>query len=359
MSGTIHPEIERLLAAMTQREASDLHLVAGYPAMLRVHGELHSVDGAGLPGEQVLELMRSIAPAGARERIGRATDVDFAAGVVLGGTSHRFRVNVFQSRGQAGACLRLIPSEIPPLASLGFPAETADRILALNAGLVLLCGVTGSGKTTSLAALIQRINSAGGQRVITIEEPIEYVYPRCERSVVTQREVGTDVASFAEGLRSGLRQDPDVLLVGEIRDRETAQLALSAAETGHVILSTLHTADAKGAITRLIDLFPPELHNDARTQLSLSLRYVVSQHLLPPPQKGARRVLAVEVLAANFAVRACIRSGKIEGLDSAIQSGKKDGMVSLDAQLRELVQRGQIDLATARQFAKDPAELGG
>ena len=175
---------------------------------------------------------------------------------------------------------------------------------------------------------------------------------------MTQREVGRDVASFYDGLRFGLRQDPDVILVGEIRDRETAQLALSAAETGHLIFATMHTTDAKGAMTRLIDLFPAERHDDVRTQLSMSLRFVIAQHLLPSGN-GGRRVLAMEVLYANFAVRSAVRQGKIENLESAIQSGRRDGMYSLDVDLRRLVEQGRINMDTARAFAKDPSEFGG
>jgi twitching motility protein PilT len=234
--------------------------------------------------------------------------------------------------------------------------DLGERILSLAGGLVLVTGITGSGKSTTIAGLLGRLNARGNCRIITIEEPIEYVYPPVDGSIVTQREVGTDVESFSQGLRFGLRQDPDVLLVGEIRDRETAQLAISAAETGHLIFGTLHSADAKGAITRLVDIFPADLHDDVLTQLSMSLRYVVSQHLLPSIS-GGRRVLALEVLFANFAVRSAIRQGKIESLDSAIQSGRKDGMFSLDMDLQRLLDRKLISIETAREFAKDPAEF--
>lgn len=347
-----------LLKRMVGAEASDLHLVPGAPPMLRVHGELTPAGETPLAAAEIGPMLAAIAPPAIAPRLGDACNLDFAAEFVHDGRPTRLRVNVFASRGQTGACLRLIASKIPATAELGFPEELAARIERLHSGLVLFTGITGAGKTTTLAAIIQRINAAGGNRIITIEEPIEYVFPQMPSSLVTQREVGPDVESFYDGLRSGLRQDPDIILVGEIRDRQTAQLALSAAETGHLILATMHTADAKGAITRLIDLFPSDAHDDVRTQLSLSLRLVVTQHLLPPPQRGGRRVLALEVLVANFAVRSAIRTGKIESLDSAIQSGRKDGMISLDAYLRELVQQGRIDLATARQFAKDPGELG-
>jgi len=351
------PDLNRLLSDMTRRQASDLHLVAGYPPMYRVHGELTPAGDGAIARGGVLPLISAIAPPEVKARLNGGTDVDFAMQIGEGTTAQRFRVNVFSARGDCGARIRAIPGEIPNLAGLGFPAELAERIASLKNGLVLVTGITGSGKTTSIAALIQLLNARGGSRIITIEEPIEYLYPQTPGSLVTQREVGADVPSFYDGLRYGLRQDPDVLLVGEIRDRETAQLALSAAETGHLIFSTLHTPDAKGAVTRMIDLFPPEQHDDIRTQLSMSLRYAIAQHLLPT-DAGGRRVLALEVMFASFPVRSAIRTGKIESLDSAIQSGRKDGMWSLDADLKRLLLEGKINIDTARAFAKDPEEFG-
>ena len=361
MAAGIDPELHSLLTAMTQRDASDLHLVPGNKAMVRVHGQLMAVGGAGekaLTSERIEAMVRSIASGTMGARLERETDLDFAVQVADGARFHRFRVNVFSSRGQRGACFRAIPDRVPLIEELGFPADLAERIVGLAGGLVLVSGITGSGKSTTIAALLAMLNARGNCRIITIEEPIEYVYPPVEGSIVTQREVGADVASFSEGLRYGLRQDPDVLLVGEIRDRETAQLAISAAETGHLIFGTLHSADAKGAITRLVDIFPSELHDDVLTQLSMSLRYVVSQHLLPSAA-GGRRVLGLEVLFANFAVRSSIRQGKIESLESAIQSGRKEGMFSLDMDLQRLLEKKLISLETARGFAKDPGEFAG
>ncbi|MFQ5412511.1 MAG: type IV pilus twitching motility protein PilT, partial [Phycisphaerae bacterium] len=273
--------LRNLLSDMHGRAASDLHLVPGFRPMYRIHGELQSASERVLSADAVHVMIESIAPADAWERFGGKRDFDFAVSLDKGDAGRRFRVNVFASRGAAGACFRAIPVQIPTLPELGFASDLGVRIISQNSGLILLTGVTGSGKTTSLAALIQMLNSGGGRRIITIEEPVEYIYPPTGTSIVTQREVGADVPSFYEGLRSGLRQDPDVILVGEIRDRETAQLAISGAETGHLIFATLHTADAKGAVTRLVDLFPAERHDEIRTQLSMSLRYVVAQHLLP------------------------------------------------------------------------------
>jgi twitching motility protein PilT len=352
----ISARLRDLLTGMAGLEASDLHLVPGYPPMYRIHGELRAVAGQPIAPGEALAMVGSLAPPEPAARLNGACDLDFAVQIGEGPQPARFRVNLFASRGDKGACFRAIPGRIPTLAELGFPQELGERMIAQQNGLILLTGITGSGKTTSLAALIQMLNERGGCRIITIEEPIEYLYEPRPHAIVTQREVGVDVASFYDGLRYGLRQDPDVILVGEIRDRETAQLALSAAETGHLIFATMHTSDAKGAITRLVDLFPADQHEDIRTQLSMSLRFAIAQHLLPSGG-GGRRVLALEVMYANFAVRSAIRQGKIESLDSAIQSGRKDGMFSLDVDLRRLLDKEMISLETARSFAKDPAEF--
>ncbi len=348
----------RLIKAMPSAEASDLHLVPGYRPMYRIHGELTRTAEAEVGNGAVVRLLEAIAPPEIPAKLAQDTDLDFAIQIADGaGSFGRFRINVFASRGDFGACLRAVPERIPGLAELGFPVELADRIVALNSGLVLVTGATGSGKTTSIAAMLQIMNARGGCRIITVEEPVEYLYPRSEAGLVTQREVGADVPSFYDGLRYGLRQDPDVMLVGEIRDRQTAQLAVSGAETGHLIFATLHATDAKGAVTRLVDLFPPEQHDDIRTQLSMSLRYVIVQHLLPA-EGGGRRVLALEVMMANFAVRSAVRQGKMENLESAMQSGRKDGMFTLDTDLKRLFLEGRISLETARSLAKDPAEIG-
>lgn len=350
------PTLTSLLRGMATAEASDLHLVPGNCPMYRVHGRLKAATPTPLNAEQVMAMLRSLAVGRHAASVDSAGDVDFATQLDDAGEAHRYRVNIFSARGQRGACFRAIPGRIPTLDELGFPAPLAERLLALSSGLVLVTGVTGSGKSTTLAALLQLLNVRGNCRIITIEQPIEYIYPVCGDSIVTQREVGEDVPSFHEGLRSGLRQDPDVLLVGEIRDRETAQLALSGAETGHVIFGTLHSADAKGAISRIVDLFPAEQHDDIRGQLSISLRAVIAQHLLPGVSPG-RRVLATEALLQTFSVASAIRLGKLETLDTAIQSGRKDGMWSLDADLRRLVNEKKIALETARDHAKDVSEF--
>jgi twitching motility protein PilT len=356
---TIAPELIELLNQGIQREASDLHLVVGYPPTFRIHGRLESAGGGILGSDDAVRVVSSIMPDQLRPRLGERHDFDFSIRVACQDGPHRFRVNVFCNQGQRGACLRFVPERIPSFDWMNFPKAVAERICQFPGGLVLITGVTGAGKTTTLAALVNLINHQGDRSIITIEEPIEYVFEPCDRSVISQREVGVDVPTFADGLKYGLRQDPDVILVGEIRDIDTARMALSAAETGHLVLSTVHTPDARGAITRLVDIFPRERHDDVRSQLSLSLRCVISQHLLPSAIPGEKRVLALEIMFANDSIRAAIRLNKIESIDSVIQTGRKHGMKTLDDDLQRLVQEGRISTDTARRFTKNPLAYGG
>jgi twitching motility protein PilT len=298
-------------------------------------------------------LIESILPEEVSARLGQGKNFDCSIALRHGDRPCRFRANVFLAQGDWCGCLRHVPDAIPSFEWMGFPETLAQRLIGHTNGLVIITGVTGSGKSTTLAALINLLNRRGNCRVITVEEPIEYLHPRISSSVITQREVGRDVDSFFDGLKYGLRQDPDVILLGEIRDRDTAQMALSAAETGHLILTTLHTKDAKGAVTRFVDLFPYDAQEDVRTQLALSLRSVVSQHLLPSARPGEKRCLALEVLHVNQPVRAAIKFGKIDSIESAIQTGKRDGMATLDEDLQRLVDVGRISLETARKFAKE------
>jgi twitching motility protein PilT len=350
-------DVQSILHAAIDREASDVHLVAGYPPVLRVHGELEPAGAPPLTDADTQAVVAATAPPPVRARIAETHNADFSFALQHAGETRRFRVNVFRTRESLGVCFRLIPGTIPSLEWAGIPQDLAARIFALRNGLVLVTGITGSGKSTTLAIIVDHLNRNDGRRIITVEEPIEYVFSREGRSVVTQREVGVDVATFYDGLKFGLRQDPDVILVGEIRDQVTAQMALSAAETGHLVLATLHTRDAKGAISRYADLFPRDAQDDVRSQLSLSLRYVISQHLIPAALEGEKRVLAVEVLTNNHAVASAIRLGKIESIDNAIQTGRRDGMMTLDDSLARLARAGQITRAIARRYANDPERI--
>jgi twitching motility protein PilT len=337
--------------------ASDLHVVAHYPPVLRRHGELQPLAVPPLDAATVSGLLTPLCPAYARERLERDKNVDFAFELPAAERRRRFRANYFQSGQHLGACFRVIPAEIPDFQWAGFPESLAQRLAHFRNGLVLFCGVAGSGKTTSLAMIVNLLNEEGGYRIITIEEPIEYLFPRTAHSVVTQREVGLDVLSFADGLKSGLRQDPDVILAGEVRDGETAQTALSAAETGHLVFSTLHTRDAKGAISRFADLFPQDVQREVRSQLSFSLRAVIAQHLLPSVLPGDKRVLALEILINNGPIANAIRFGKLESIDNSILTGRAEGMLTLDESVKRLLRDGRIGRQTAEQFVSSPERL--
>jgi len=349
--------LRRWLELAVQGGASDLHLIAGYPPVLRLHGDLTEVAEAAVTAEELEPMLGTICPPGAFERLESQKNIDFSFAVPMGSSTVRFRANLFQAGRQVGACFRVIPSEIPDFDWAGFPTDLADRVANLRDGLVVFTGPTGSGKTTSLAMIVQRLNRAGGYRIITVEEPVEYVFPKSANSVVTQREVGVDVLTFADGLKYGLRQDPDVILVGEIRDRDTAQMALSAAETGHLVFTTLHTRDAKGAITRFADLFPQDVQQQVRAQLALGLRAVVAQRLLPGTERGAKRQLAIEVLWNTHPVASAIRQAKIESIDNCLQTGRAEGMVTFDESVRQLLRAGRITRHVAEQNVSDTGLL--
>jgi twitching motility protein PilT len=283
--------------------------------------------------------------------------VDFSFGLIVSGRVCRFRASVFLSGRHVSACLRIVPSTIPDLEWAGFPPELAQRLASQRDGLVIVTGAAGTGKTTTLAMIVNLLNQTGGYRIITVEEPVEYLFPRAARSLVSQREIGVDVLTFADGLKYGLRQDPDVILVGEIRDHETAQMALSAAETGHLVFTSLHTRDAKGAVTRFADLFPQEGQRDVRAQLAMSLRAILSQRLLPGTERGARRHLALEVLWNTNPIASAIRSGKVESIDNYILTGRDAGMVSFDESVRQLLRAGKITREVAERNAREASVL--
>jgi twitching motility protein PilT len=334
-----------------------LHVLAGHAPIVRLHGRLTELASQPLDGETVGSLLTSLCPTHAIDRFREDKNVDFAFELAADCGRQRFRANYFLSGQQMGACFRVIPSQIPDFHWAGFPTDVAHRLAHYRNGLVLFCGVAGSGKTTSLAMIVNLLNQAGGYRIITIEEPVEYVFPRLPQSVVTQREVGQDVHTFADGLKYALRQDPDVILAGEIRDRETAQMALSAAETGHLVFSTLHTRDAKGAISRYADLFPQDVQREIRSQLSFSLRAVIAQHLLPNIDPGEKRVLALEILFNNSPIASAIRFGKIESIDTNILTGRAEGMLTLDESIKRLFHDGRISRETAESFVMSADRL--
>lgn len=348
------PTVLRWLDQAVQQECSDLHLVSGYAPVLRKNGRLVPINGEGiLTSGAIYNLLEPIWSVEQRARMESEHNLDYAVELPMHREQCRFRVNLFRSSGSIGACVRIIQTKIPDFAWSSFPESLARRIASLSSGLVLFTGVTGSGKSTSLAMIVQLMNAEHGYRILTIEDPIEYRFPVQTHSVVTQREVGTDVETFADGLRFGLRQDPDVILVGEIRDLDTAKMALSAAETGHVVLSTLHTRDAKGAISRYADLFPQIAQSEIRSQLATNVRAIVCQRLLPSIIEGQRQELALEIMFNTAAIGSAIRTGKLESIDNYILTGRAEGMVSMDESIRRLLAEDNITRETAEQFISD------
>jgi twitching motility protein PilT len=335
---------------MVERGASDLLIVAGSAPAFRINGRLLQSDRDPLSAEEVRVLLAPFTSGRLRERI----EAEGAADLSLRATGMRFRINVHRQRGTLAASVRALPTNVPTLTQLELPASLAE-LMKPTRGLVLLCGPTGSGKTTTLAALVGEINRTSARHVITIEDPIEYEH-RNASSIIEQIEVGRDAPTFASALRAALRQDPDVILVGEMRDLETVSTALTAAETGHLILATLHTSDAAQAIHRIVDVFPPLQQMQIRHQLALSLNAIVCQHLVPRSD-GTGRAVAVEVLLANHAVRNHIRNEKLQNLITEITLGKRQGMISLEDSLATLVRRGAITPEDAKIRAPRPDEL--
>lgn len=350
-------KLRRWLEWAVQVGASDLHLIVGYPPVIRLNGDLTELPEPKLDAAEALPLFASVSPPGVLERLRESRNADFSFELPVAGGVGRFRASLFHAGRQPGACFRVIPNTIPDFDWAGFPKALADRLVALRDGLVVVTGATGSGKTTTLAMIVNRLNHKGGCRIITVEEPVEYVFPRESNSVVTQREVGLDVLNFADGLKYGLRQDPDVILVGEIRDRETAQMSLSAAETGHLVFTTLHTRDAKGAISRYADMFPQEAQQNIRSQLAMSLRAVVSQRLLPGVERSEKRQLAVEVLWNTHPIASAIRSGRVESIDNYLVTGREEGMITFDESVRQLFKAGRISRTIAEQNVSDASVL--
>lgn len=336
-------DIATLLAFAVRNQASDLHLCAGLAPLLRVHGAIRRINLQPLDGPQLTQALLGVMPASLQAQYRAGADCDFA--LTLAGLG-RFRVHAFRQQRGPAAAIRPLGQQPPALAELDAPACCAD--LAGRAhGLVLVSGPTGSGKSSTLAAMVRLINETRPVHILTLEDPIEFLHAPC-RALVTQREIGTHVPSFAQALRAALREDPDVLLVGELRDTPTIRLALSAAETGHLVLATLHAASAARAVDRIIDAFPEGEKDTARGLLAEALQAVIAQILLPDIT-GAARVAAHEVLVATAAVRNLIREGRSAQLLSAMQAGAAQGMQTLQASLALLLQQGRISAATARE----------
>jgi twitching motility protein PilT len=339
----LHPSMNQWVTSATARQASDIHLVAGHPPTMRCHGRLFPLDSLPLTELTIRESMIGVVPIDLLDSIASTKNLDLAVSLSSNSATFRLRVNLFLNEGTLGACLRIIPEQIPDFAWNSFPEETSRKLCSFRTGLVLMAGITGSGKSTSLAMIITKIITRGDVRIVTLEDPIEYRFPLHPTAIVTQRELGTDIDTFADGLKFALRQDPDVILVGEIRDAETARLTLSAAETGHLVLSTLHTRDAKGAISRYADLFPSNLQTEVRAMLAANLRAIVCQKLLESGVPGDIQDLALEVMYNTPAIASSIRMGKLESIDNYILTGKSEGMVTMDESIRRLRGQSSVD----------------
>jgi twitching motility protein PilT len=341
-----------IIQTMLKRGASDLHITPGSPPMLREKGQMRAVDGyPTLTPQQTRALVYGLLSDDRRQTFEEHLQLDFAYSVPR---MARFRINCYMQRGAVSAAMRLVPSEIKSIEKLGLP-KVIHSFSTKPRGLVLVTGPTGSGKSTSLAAVIDEINQTRHEHILTIEDPIEFLHPH-KNCIVNQREIGSDAESFALGLRAALRQDPDVILVGEMRDLETIATALTAAETGHLVFGTLHTQDTSSTIDRVIDVFPPAQQEQVRVQLSMTLQGIVTQQLLPRSD-GSGRVCACEVLIPTPALRNLIREGKTHQIYSVLQTGGRFGMQTMDAAMVELIRMGVLDRNLAEQRSSSPGEL--
>jgi twitching motility protein PilT len=346
--------IDALLERMVARNASDLHVTVGTPPAMRVHGILERYDDIPeLTPEDTHQMLYRILSTEQQKLLEINRQIDFAHSIP--GLA-RFRVNVFFQRGTLGAAFRLIPADIKTLEELGIPSAL-HSLTEKPRGLVLITGPTGSGKSTTLAALIDEINRKRSEHILTIEDPVEFVH-RHKRCIVNQREIGPDAVSFADALRAALREDPDVILLGEMRDLETISTAITAAETGHLVFGTLHTQSAPSTVDRMIDAFPAAQQEQVRVQLAGTLQGVCTQALLPTPD-GDGRVAALEILFPDDAVRNLIRQGKVEQIYSVMQTGTGRGMQTMEQALADLVLRGVVALDDALSRSSRPDQLFG
>ncbi len=340
-----------LLQLVVDEGASDLHLSVGIPPMLRINGSLQAIEASPLKAEDTERLMKSITSEDVQQKIREAGGADFGFGF---GETARLRVSVLKSKGNIGVVLRQIPSKIMTLDEIGLPAQVKD-LLYKPRGLILVTGPTGSGKTSTLASMVDLINNERDCHVITIEDPIEY-YHKHKKSIITQREIGVDTPGFKDALRRALRQDPDVILVGEMRDLETMEAAITAAETGHLVLATLHTTGAARTVDRIVDAFPTNQQEQIRTQLASSIVAVISQLLIVRKDtKG--RVAAFELMFTTPSIQALIRDSKTFRITSDIQTGAKRGMITLDAHLMALYESGVISYESLITSAQDPETI--
>lgn len=345
-------DMHQLLALVISRHASDIHLIAGVPPMIRVDGELSAVPGENpLTPERIDALLKTVMTAEQIEQLTVNKEIDFSLSF---SEDARFRVNAYTQKQSPAAAFRSIPLEIPTIDSLGLP-PILHNFTSMRQGLVLVTGPTGHGKSTTLAAMLDEINTNSAEHIVTIEDPIEFVL-KPKRSIISQREMNNDTHSWPVALRSVLREDPDVVLVGEMRDYETIAAALTVAETGHLVFATLHTNSASQTVDRVVDVFPSEQQDQVRLQLSNVLEAVISQRLIPAISGG--RLVAHEIMLATTAIKTAIREGKTHQIDSIIQTSSEVGMNTIEASLATLVRDGKITMETAKTYAIRPEQLG-
>lgn len=342
------PTIEEIMKTANDAGASDVHITVGVPPKMRVNGKLITMDYPKMMPADTMEITLGIMNESQREKFEERGEFDMSFSIPELG---RYRVNAYKQRGSAAMALRLVGTVVPSPEVLGVPSSVIN-LYERKRGLILVTGPTGSGKSTTLAAIIDKINNNRDAHVITLEDPIEYLHQH-KMAMVNQREIGLDSQSYANALRAALREDPDVILVGEMRDFETISVAITAAETGHLVLSTLHTIGAASTVDRVIDVFPPHQQQQIRVQFANVLEAVISQQLIPT-MDGQGRVAAFEVMHANHAVRNLIREGKSHQLVSVMQTNRKMGMVTMDESITQLFYEGKIDREMAIQFAVDP-----
>lgn len=342
--------IDEMLKVANERGASDLHITVGVPPKIRIDGELTDIADERIMPSDAENLIMPIIPDHARKQLVEMGESDFSYAIAGVG---RYRVNAFRQRGSYACVIRIVGTRIPSPQELGLP-ESVVALTELKRGLVIVTGPTGSGKSTTLASLVDVINSTQNVNVITLEGPIEYLH-RHNKAIVNQREIGVDSFSYTSALRAALREDPDVIMVGEMRDLDTISTAITAAETGHLVLSTLHTTGAANTIDRIIDVFPPHQQQQIRIQLAGVLESVISQQLLPKVFGG--RVAAFEVMHTNTAIKNLIRESKTHQIDNIIQTNRKLGMMMMDDAIMELYMRGEISKETALEYAQDQQNM--
>jgi twitching motility protein PilT len=347
------PEINKLFRMVMKHEGSDLHLKVGCPPMMRLRNAIRQMDMRALTQEDMERLLLPILPERCQQLLEETGGADFAH--VIGQDECRYRVNLFKQRGRLSLVARRVSSRIPTFEQLGLP-PAIEKLCHYDQGMIVLAGVTGSGKSTTIAAMLDYINERERVHILTIEDPIEYLFTD-KKAVINQREVGLDVLDWHTALKHAVRQDPDVILVGEMRDRVTFEAGINAAETGHLVFGTIHASSAPSTIGRILDLFPADLHPAMRQSLSFNLKAIVCQKLLPSIKPGVQRVPTNEIMILNPTIRELITKAEDKKLSDAIRIGYLEGMLDFDESLRQLVERGDVDRATALEVATNPEAL--